>query len=235
MGLRRRVRVPRSLFEIGDLPRAAGDAGVSVPRLFLALDDERRRMDLGPRVAPEVGRLPGPRHMPNATSPAEDPSSRPLRRGEPSRRNVAIVLCLCASKTRCTRPRSGSESTTSCQRAIGSSGPRADARTARCYRRKRVDQAGRPTEWAGADRADSSRRQVKGRGTRPDPTERCRRRVQRRHADASPGACNFALVRSQGFRPVARPHAKAANESGDSAQWIQACSNASISSWSASP
>ena len=43
----------------------------------------------------------------------------PLIRGEPSRRSVAIVLCLCASSTRRTRPaNSGSAFSTSSHRAM---------------------------------------------------------------------------------------------------------------------
>src|SRR5688572_11123049 len=97
MGLRRRVRVPRSLLEMGDLPRAAGDAGVSVPRLFLVLDDERRRMDLGPRVAPKVGCLPGPRHHAEryVAGRESELEATETRRAVPAqRRDRLVLLCV---------------------------------------------------------------------------------------------------------------------------------------------
>jgi hypothetical protein len=111
------------------------------------LDDERRRMALGRRVAPEVGRLPGPRHHAEryVAGRGSELEATETRRAVPAQRRDRLVL-VCVEDPLHSAAGSGSESTTSCQRAIGSSGPRADARTARCYRRKRVDQAGRPTE-----------------------------------------------------------------------------------------
>jgi hypothetical protein len=54
--------------------------------------------------------------------------------------------------------------------AIGSSGLRARARTARCYRRKRVDQAGRPTECRGTG-WDTPLRSTEPIGVKATPSE----------------------------------------------------------------